>query len=343
MSEIALSTDGVDALELFGAKDSKFNIIKKAYPDVHISHRGNTIKITGEKKETQKVKSKIETLIKLLKEHDELSKTTIMDVVEDINPFVNIKETKNAGNVIVYGNGGKKITARTRNQKKLVELSDMNDIVFAIGPAGTGKTYTAVALAVKALKNKLVSKIILTRPAVEAGESLGFLPGDLKEKIDPYLRPLYDALEDMLPMEKLEHFMNSRIIEVAPLAFMRGRTLDNAFIILDEAQNTTSAQLKMFLTRLGPNAKCIITGDLSQVDLPRSQKSGLRDATELLSNIEGISTVFLTAEDVVRHRLVKAIINAYSGRSERETRDREAQEKQAKDDEDLLNQVMSNA
>ncbi len=315
LSEIALSTDGVDALELFGPKDSNFKILKRAYPEVHISYRGSTIKITGEKKNTQKVKSKIEKLIRLLKENDHLSKSTVMDVIEDINPYVDTQNQKHTNNnVIVYGNGGKKITARTHNQKKLVELSETNDIVFAIGPAGTGKTYTAVALAVRALKNRLVSKIILTRPAVEAGESLGFLPGDLKEKIDPYLRPLYDALEDMLPLEKLEQFMSHRTIEVAPLAFMRGRTLDNAFIILDEAQNTTSAQLKMFLTRLGPNAQCIITGDLSQVDLPRSQKSGLRDATELLSNIDGIATVFLNTEDVVRHRLVKAIITAYHSR-----------------------------
>ncbi len=214
-------------------------------------------------------------------------------------------------NVIVYGRNAKPIKARTRNQKKLVDYSEDNDIVFAIGPAGTGKTYTAVALAVRALKTRLVKKIILTRPAVEAGESLGFLPGDLKDKVDPYLRPLYDALDDMLPREKLDHFMQNRIIEVAPLAFMRGRTLDNAFIILDEAQNATSVQLKMFLTRLGPSAKCIITGDLSQVDLPRHQRSGLYKALDILGDISGIGHVFLTAEDVVRHRLVKQIIIRY--------------------------------
>ena len=276
-----------------------------------MSQRGSNLKITGEKKVTQKVKSKIELLIRLLKENDELSKNTVLDVLSGINPYNNVNNNKDSASTIVYGVRGKKIAARTKNQKKMVLLSETNDILFALGPAGTGKTYTAVALAVRALKNKLVDKIILTRPAVEAGESLGFLPGDLKEKIDPYLRPLYDALEDMLPTDKLEKFMDNRVIEVAPLAFMRGRTLDNCFIILDEAQNTTSAQLKMFLTRLGPNAKCIITGDLSQVDLPRSQKSGLRDATELLSDIEGIARIKLTAEDVVRHRLVKAIILAY--------------------------------
>jgi len=261
---------------------------------------------------TQRAKDKIELMMRVLKENNELSSNTVKDIVGGHNPYNRIPSSRDNGSVIVYGNGGKKITARTRNQKKMVELSDTNDILFAIGPAGTGKTYTAVALAVKALKNKLVKKIILTRPAVEAGESLGFLPGDLKEKIDPYLRPLYDALDDMLPGEKLEHFMTNRTIEVAPLAFMRGRTLDNAFIILDEAQNTTSMQLKMFLTRLGPNARCIITGDLSQIDLPRRQKSGLRTATELLSGLKGIATVYLTAEDVVRHRLVKAIIKAYA-------------------------------
>jgi len=251
-------------------------------------------------------------MIRLLKENQELTSNTVKDIVGGYNPYNRMTSSKrDNGSVIVYGNGGKKITARTRNQKRMVELSEHNDILFALGPAGTGKTYTAVALAVKALKNKLVKKIILTRPAVEAGESLGFLPGDLKEKIDPYLRPLYDALDDMLPSEKLEYFMTNRTIEVAPLAFMRGRTLDNAFIILDEAQNTTSMQLKMFLTRLGPNARCIITGDLSQIDLPRSQRSGLRTATELLGGLEGIATVHLTAEDVVRHRLVKAIIQAY--------------------------------
>jgi phosphate starvation-inducible PhoH-like protein len=214
-------------------------------------------------------------------------------------------------NVIVYGRNAKGIKARTRNQKKLVELSEMNDIVFAIGPAGTGKTYTAVALAVRALKTKMVKKIILTRPAVEAGESLGFLPGDLKDKVDPYLRPLYDALDDMLPAEKLDHFMQTRIIEVAPLAFMRGRTLDNAFIILDEAQNCTSVQIKMFLTRLGPSAKCIITGDLSQIDLPRHQRSGLFKALDILGELNGIAKLTLTSEDVVRHKLVKDIINRY--------------------------------
>jgi phosphate starvation-inducible protein PhoH and related proteins len=213
--------------------------------------------------------------------------------------------------VLVHGRDGKTIYAKTKNQMLLVEACLENDVVFAIGPAGTGKTYTAVAIAVRALKNREVKKIILTRPAIEAGESLGFLPGDLKEKIDPYLRPLYDALDDMIPAERLVQFMENRTIEIAPLAFMRGRTLDNAFIILDEAQNCTSLQLKMFLTRLGPSAKCIITGDLSQIDLPYSQKSGLKPATQMLKNIQGIKTIYLTNDDVVRHRLVKEILKAY--------------------------------
>ncbi len=314
MSDIVLSIEGLDALELFGAKDAKLNLVKEAFPAANISHRGTAIKISGEKKIAQKVKGKIEMMIKLLRENDELSSNVIKDILHDFNPYHHTSSRKMNENVIVYGNGGKKITARTRNQKRLIELSEHNDIVFAVGPAGTGKTYTAVAIAVRALKNRLVNKIILTRPAVEAGESLGFLPGDLKEKVDPYLRPLYDALDDMIPADKLEHFMNNRIIEVAPLAFMRGRTLDNAYIILDEAQNTSSLQLKMFLTRMGPNAKCIITGDLSQVDLPKSRRSGLRDAIELLGDLEGIATLFLGAEDVVRHRLVKSIIKAYSSR-----------------------------
>jgi len=212
---------------------------------------------------------------------------------------------------IVHGQNGFLVRARTPNQKKMVALANENDIVFAIGPAGTGKTYTAVALAVRALKDKVVKRIILTRPAVEAGENLGFLPGDLKEKIDPYLRPLYDALDDMLPMEKLNLYMQNRVIEIAPLAFMRGRTLDHAFIILDEAQNATDAQIKMFLTRIGPSAKCIITGDLTQIDLPRNQSSGLYTSLRILKDIDGIGTIFLNENDVVRHRLVKQIIKAY--------------------------------
>ncbi len=250
-------------------------------------------------------------MVKMLKEYNELTVQHVEDLLSGANPFETRIANGSSNVTILHGRGGKVIRAKTHNQKKLIEASEHNDVVFAIGPAGTGKTYTAVALAVRALKNRTVKKIILTRPAVEAGESLGFLPGDLKEKVDPYLRPLYDALDDMLPAEKLDHFMENRTIEIAPLAFMRGRTLDNAFIILDEAQNATTLQIKMFLTRLGPSAKCIITGDLSQVDLPYSVKSGLRRAVEVLGDLKGIAAVFLTPEDVVRHRLVKEIINAY--------------------------------
>jgi len=239
------------------------------------------------------------------------------------NPFKARLSMAGVNKTLVHARGGKIIKAKTPNQKMLVEAAEKDDVVFAVGPAGTGKTYTAVALAVQALKQRTVKKIIITRPAVEAGESLGFLPGDLKEKIDPYLRPVYDALEDMIDGEKLNKFMENNTIEIAPLAFMRGRTLDNAFVILDEAQNCTTMQIKMFLTRLGPNAKCIITGDLSQVDLPYSQKSGLRRAIEVLYGIKGIAIVRLSADDVVRHRLVKEIIVAYDKADDAKRRERE--------------------
>lgn len=327
MSEIILTIDGVDPLDLYGHKNSKLNLLKEAYPDLIITSRGNNLKIAGEKKLSQEAKAKIEMMVQLLKENKELTRHTIQDLLGGDNPLNYQLSPGNDNTTIVHGRNGKPIKAKTKNQRVLVESSEKNDIVFAIGPAGTGKTYTAVALAVKALKNKLVKKIILTRPAVEAGESLGFLPGDLKEKVDPYLRPLYDALDDMFPAEKLQFFMQNRTIEVAPLAYMRGRTLDNAFIILDEAQNTTTMQLKMFLTRLGPSAKCIITGDLSQIDLPVRQVSGLIRALDILSPLEGIGKVFMTADDVVRHRLVKQIIIAYENDSER----RKVEEKEAAD------------
>ncbi len=325
MSEIVLTIDGINPVELFGQQNNKLNIIKQAFPALLFNSRGEKLKISGEKKDTQKAKAKIEQLVKIIRNEDVLNIDKLKDVLNGYVAF-NLEETPSDAedkllptnnNVIVYGRNAKAIKARTRNQKKMVQLSEENDIVFAVGPAGTGKTYTAVALAVRALKSKMVRKIILTRPAVEAGENLGFLPGDLKDKIDPYLRPLYDALDDMLPSEKLDHFMQTRVIEVAPLAFMRGRTLDKAFIILDEAQNATSTQIKMFLTRLGPSAKCIITGDLSQIDLPRNQRSGLSNALNILSDLEGIAKLFLTSEDVVRHKLVKDIINRYEEDSER--------------------------
>lgn len=298
-------------MDLFGEKNVKLNLFKDAFPELKIVSRGNQLKLTGARKLTQDAKARIEAMIKILKDNQDLPLQTVQEVLSRNGNLHSERLTNGSSSTIVHGRDGRPIKAKTRNQKKLVESSELNDVVFAIGPAGTGKTYTAVAMAVRAMKNRLVKKIILTRPAVEAGESLGFLPGDLKDKVDPYLRPLYDALDDMLPVEKLNYFMDNRIIEVAPLAFMRGRTLDNAFIILDEAQNTTTTQIKMFLTRLGPSAKCIITGDLSQIDLPFSQKSGLGRAIDLLSPLEGIGVVRLSADDVVRHRLVRDIIIAY--------------------------------
>jgi len=325
LSEIILNTDGVDPLELFGENNSKLNLLRKAFPQIQITSRGTQIRISGEKKYTQRAKSRVETMLHILKRDQALPHEVIMELLngalhqEDrLEPDKGEKD-----HVIVHGVSGKAIKARTVNQRRLVEESAVNDVVFAVGPAGTGKTYTAVALAVHALKNRTVKKIILTRPAVEAGESLGFLPGDLKEKIDPYLRPLYDALDDMIPMEKLKYFMEHRVIEVAPLAFMRGRTLDHAFIILDEAQNATITQIKMFLTRLGPSAKCIITGDLTQIDLPGHQRSGLYKALDLVGHLEGVGKIFLSAEDVVRHRLVKEIIRAFEKDAERARKEKE--------------------
>ena len=325
LSEIVLTIEDIDPLELFGQNNTKLNIFRKAFPDVVVTSRGNQIKLSGKKKQAQAAKDKFEMMVRILKEKNELSIQTIEELISGTHTF---EETINGDDhVILYGRTGKPIKAKTRNQKKMVKACDNNDVVFAVGPAGTGKTYTAVALAVRALKNSMVKKIILTRPAVEAGENLGFLPGDLKEKIDPYLRPLYDALDDMIQVDKLNYFMQNRIIEIAPLAYMRGRTLDNAFIILDEAQNATVTQIKMFLTRLGPSAKCMVTGDLSQIDLPRSVHSGLRKAIDLLSHLDGIATVRLSPEDVVRHKLVKDIIIAFDKDAE-ERRNLEAKKEE---------------
>jgi phosphate starvation-inducible PhoH-like protein len=333
LSEIILTLENIELIEFYGQNDIKLNLVKKAFQDVSIIPRGNQIKLSGDKKRVQECKGILEMMIKMLQQFNELKTQGIQDLLKGENPFDSKLKT-DSKNIILYGRTGNAITARTKNQKKIVELSEINDILFAIGPAGTGKTYTAVALAVRALKNNLVRRIILTRPAVEAGENLGFLPGDLKDKIDPYLRPLYDALDDMIMPEKLTQFMTNRIIEVAPLAFMRGRTLDNAFVILDEAQNATEMQLKMFLTRLGPNAKCIVTGDLTQIDLPKNQRSGLFKSLRILEGIEGIGMVQLESGDVVRHRLVKEIINAYdkdeeyhaAKRLQRELEEKEQQE-----------------
>ena len=339
-----MTIEDVELLELFGEKNVKLNLLKKAFPSVVFTSRGNIVKLTGEKKHAQNAKGKMEMMVRMLREHHEITVQDIEDLLAGNNPFearIPVAESENG--VIVYGRDGRAIKAKTRNQKLLVEASEQNDILFAVGPAGTGKTYTAVALAVRALKNKTVKKIILTRPAVEAGENLGFLPGDLKDKVDPYLRPLYDALDDMLPSEKLNFFMENRTIEVAPLAYMRGRTLDNAFIILDEAQNSTMSQIKMFLTRLGPSAKCIITGDLTQIDLPYHQKSGLRHALEILGDIEGIGRIQLTTEDVVRHRLVKEIIKAYEIADEANKARREAERVAAEQEENEAKKAKNKA
>ncbi len=325
-SEIILTVENLDPVELFGENNSKLNMIRRSYPDATITSRGSLIKISGKKKDTQAVKEKVETMVRWLRERKELPVQTVEDLLQGDNPFQQQPAAGEHKSILVQGRDGRVIYARTKNQQRMVQASSVSDVVFAIGPAGTGKTYTAVALAVRALKNREVKKIILTRPAIEAGENLGFLPGDLKEKIDPYLRPLYDALDDMIPAERLQQLMENRVIEIAPLAFMRGRTLDHAFIILDEAQNCTPLQLKMFLTRIGPSAKCIITGDLSQIDLPYKQVSGLRQATRLLQNIFGIDTIYLDNEDVVRHRLVKDILRAYDRHDEKRRREAEEEE-----------------
>jgi phosphate starvation-inducible PhoH-like protein len=320
LTETIINLESVNPIDFFGVNNNKFDLLKKKFPLLKILSRGTQIKLSGAPEQIDIAKEKIELVIQYMQRNGHLSENYFEQILggddaELIDNFVD----QNPNEILVLGPNGKTVRARTANQKKMVTSADKNDIVFAIGPAGTGKTYTAVALAVRALKNKLVKKIILTRPAVEAGESLGFLPGDLKEKIDPYLRPLYDALDDMIPADKLAYYMSSRTIEIAPLAYMRGRTLDNAFIILDESQNANDLQIKMFLTRIGSNAKAIITGDPTQVDLPRNQKSGLDKAVRILQNIEGIAHIQLDEEDVVRHKLVKAIIKAYDKERENET------------------------
>jgi len=313
----------VDPIDFFGVNNDKFNLLKKAFPQLKIAARGQSVKVSGEEKDIIRFKQKVSGLIDHLEQHKSISISDFEEILFASATEKKIEEPEVKGEIIVHGQNGLVVRAKTANQKRLVEKVLKNDIVFAIGPAGTGKTYTAVAMAVKALKEKQVKRIILTRPAVEAGENLGFLPGDLKEKIDPYLRPLYDALDDMIHPEKLNYMLQNRIIEIAPLAFMRGRTLDNAFIILDEAQNTTVPQLKMFLTRIGPSAKAIVTGDMTQIDLPQHQKSGLRVALNILENIKGIAILYLTEHDVVRHKLVKKIIKAYHDFGESETLKRE--------------------
>jgi phosphate starvation-inducible PhoH-like protein len=319
LTDTIINLETVNPIEFFGVNNGKLDILKKKFPLLKILSRGTQIKLSGAPEQIEEAKEKIELLVQYLERNGHMSENYFDQILggDDEKAVDNFMD-RNPNDVLVFGPNGKTVRARTANQKVMVNACDKNDIVFAIGPAGTGKTYTAVALAVRALKNKTVKKIILTRPAVEAGESLGFLPGDLKEKIDPYLRPLYDALDDMIPADKLGYYMSTRTIEIAPLAYMRGRTLDNAFIILDEAQNTNDLQIKMFLTRIGPNAKAIITGDPTQIDLPKNQQSGLFKAARILKNIDGIAYVELDEEDVVRHKLVKAIIKAYNKDDERQ-------------------------
>jgi phosphate starvation-inducible PhoH-like protein len=302
--------EGIEHSRFFGPYNSHFKIYKEKYPNLILSSRGNKITIKGEEQGVNEFIVAIESIVKYLKMN---KKITLGDIERLVIGEENSKngESHTDRGIIIHGQGGKIVIARTKNQQQLVDKANENDLVFAIGPAGTGKTYTAVALAVRALKNKEVKKIILCRPAVEAGESLGFLPGDMKDKVDPYLRPLYDALGDMIPREKYKAYIEKGIIEVAPLAFMRGRTLKNCFAILDEGQNATHTQLKMFLTRMGPTSKIIITGDLSQIDLPARAKSGLAPALDMLKNVNGIGVVKLNENDVVRHQLVKEIIRAY--------------------------------
>src|SRR5689334_18079350 len=324
LRDTIINLETVNPIEFFGVNNGKLDILKKKFPLLKILSRGTQLKLSGAPEQIEAAREKIELIISYLERNGHMSQNYFEQVLggDDAETIDHFQE-KNPNEVLVFGPNGKSVRARTANQKKLVHEAEKNDIVFAIGPAGTGKTYTAVAIAVRALKNKQVKKIILTRPAVEAGESLGFLPGDLKEKIDPYLRPLYDALDDMIPADKLGYYMSTRTIEIAPLAYMRGRTLDNCFIILDEAQNATDLQIKMFLTRIGANAKAIITGDLTQIDLPKNQRSGLEKAARILRNIDGIAHIELDEEDVVRHRLVKAILRAYDKEYKEREKERE--------------------
>jgi phosphate starvation-inducible PhoH-like protein len=310
LNELIIELEEISPKEFFGAQNSNIELLKKYFPKLKIVARGNKLKAYGDEELLDEFDRRLTMLMTHFGKYNKLDENVIERVLTSQSSD-DYQTSKASGEVLVHGVGGKLIKAQTANQRKLVESMRKNDMVFAIGPAGTGKTYTGVALAVKALKNKEVKRIILTRPAVEAGENLGFLPGDLKEKLDPYMQPLYDALRDMIPHEKLESYIEKGVIQIAPLAFMRGRTLDNAFVILDEGQNTTHAQMKMFLTRMGKNAKFLLTGDPGQIDLPRRQVSGLKEAMLTLKDVKGIAFVYLDDKDVIRHRLVKEIISAY--------------------------------
>ncbi len=306
MIEKHIVLEDIDPVMFYGVGNSHLQMIKSLYPKLRIVARDNVLRVLGDEEEMAKAEEDIEQMRRHLLKYNMLGEEDILDIVKG-------KQTKADAvkGVLVYNISGKPIKSRSENQQQLVDAYEKNDMVFAVGPAGTGKTYLSIALAVKALKEKVIKKIILSRPAVEAGEKLGFLPGDMKDKIDPYLQPLYDALEDMIPAVKLQDMMEKHIIQIAPLAFMRGRTLSDAVVILDEAQNTTSQQIRMFLTRMGMNTKMIITGDLTQIDLPREQRSGLKEALKILEGVEGIGVVKLGQKDIVRHKLVTRIVNAY--------------------------------
>ena len=311
LNERIIELEEINLKDFFGAHNSTIEALKKYYPKIKIVARGTQLKIFGESALLDEFEIRLERLIKYYNKYNKLDENSMERILTSNGKEEKAAASKRVKDILVHGVAGRLIKPQTENQRKMVALMAKNDMLFAVGPAGTGKTYTAVALAVRALKEKEVRKIILTRPAVESGENLGFLPGDLKEKLDPYMQPLYDALRDMIPHEKLESYIEKGVIQIAPLAFMRGRTLDNAFVILDEAQNTTHNQMKMFLTRMGKSAKFIITGDPGQIDLPRKQVSGLKESLLALKDINGIAQVFLDDKDVVRHKLVRSIISAY--------------------------------
>lgn len=320
MIEKHIVLEDIDPVMFYGVNNAHLQMIKSLYPKLRIVARDNVIRVLGDEEEMAKVEEDIEQMRKHLLKYNMLNDEDILDIVKG-------KQTKadSVKGVLVYSISGRPIKSRSENQQQLIDAYEKNDMVFAVGPAGTGKTYLSIALAVKALKEKAIKKIILSRPAVEVGEKLGFLPGDMKDKIDPYLQPLYDALEDMIPAVKLQDMMEKHIIQIAPLAFMRGRTLSDAVVILDEAQNTTSQQIRMFLTRMGMNTKMIITGDLTQIDLPREQRSGLKEALKILDGVEGIGVVKLGQKDIVRHKLVTRIVNAYDKYDKERAEAREAQ------------------
>lgn len=323
MIEKHIVLEDIDPVMFYGVNNAHLQMIKSLYPKLRIVARDNVIRVLGDEEEMAKVEEDIEQMRKHLLKYNMLNDEDILDIVKG-------KQTKadSVKGVLVYSISGRPIKSRSENQQQLIDAYEKNDMVFAVGPAGTGKTYLSIALAVKALKEKAIKKIILSRPAVEAGEKLGFLPGDMKDKIDPYLQPLYDALEDMIPAVKLQDMMEKHIIQIAPLAFMRGRTLSDAVVILDEAQNTTSQQIRMFLTRMGMNTKMIITGDLTQIDLPREQRSGLKEALKILDGVEGIGVVKLGQKDIVRHKLVTRIVNAYDKYDKERAEAREAQKEE---------------